>query len=747
MAMKVKIVWLSVLALVLCGVLSIGAAMVEDDDTAVVVTTGTVLAAADEWVSVCANEKFSLQVNGYNGHFVLTDRQGEQTWSSVPSGAEEDTIASGVYKMELLSNLIVYGTDVVGNKEFKRNSETASVRKNEATVYARDNGFTVVYRFPAEGWTIPLQVALEGDHLAVTVNTAAVTEEKPEEYRIASLHLLPYFGAAGLAEEGYILLPDGSGSLMEFNNGKHLSAEYVTPLYGRDISTSLQVKNTVEQVATLPVFGFSKEKGGLLAVVSGGAELGNIHAQPNRRTSEWASAYCAFDLRPSDVFVLDADSGLPQRISMTYDGELQTAACQVKFYPLGAEEKEYSGMARRMRTYLAEWLGKETKASTPGVTIDLYGAVKKRESFLGLPMERTKVLTSVQEADALLTALQNGGAGGIRMRYLSWSKDILARKVEKSLSPVGGLGTVAELLALQSRLEQQGGKLYLDAELQQFYKGGNGVSDFRDVCRSLSNAPAYQYEFSLSTGLRNNNGDRGLLLSPKKLSSLTTRLWERATEWGFSGLSLGSLSSTLFSDYSDSVLATRSRSLTFVEQAMAERPATLSVLADAPNFYALGWTDEIVGLPAVSSRYDVTDRSVPFVQMVYSGLFDYTLGAVNLGTDTQKALLDALEMGAGLRYTLLTRDNRLVLGTQLNFLTGAQAELWVETILRQQAEVAAVWAQTEGTPIRSHTVLAQGVTRTLYENGTAVYVNRNAMDWQGAGVTVPADGYTVRQEG
>lgn len=201
-------------------------------------------------------------------------------WSSTPEGGKDDTIASGVYKMELLSNLIVYGLDVEQDKEFKRNSETASVRKEGVSVTLAENGFTAVYRFPAEGWTIPVQVALEKDRLSVTMDTAAVIEENPDKYRIASVCLLPYLGAGGLTEEGYILLPDGSGSLMEFNNGKYLGDEYAVPLYGRDASASLQVKYTEEQPAALPVFGFSKAQGGLLAIVSQGAEMGTLHAQP-----------------------------------------------------------------------------------------------------------------------------------------------------------------------------------------------------------------------------------------------------------------------------------------------------------------------------------------------------------------------------------------------------------------------------------------------------------------------------------
>lgn len=46
---------------------------------------------------------------------------------------------------------------------------------------------------------------------------------------------MEYFGSADSTEEGYIVVPDGSGALINFNNGKvQLSSEMSIPLYGED---------------------------------------------------------------------------------------------------------------------------------------------------------------------------------------------------------------------------------------------------------------------------------------------------------------------------------------------------------------------------------------------------------------------------------------------------------------------------------------------------------------------------------
>lgn len=747
--MKGKIALLLVLALCISGfyVAHAETPAVEKNPSMAESVGSTVLEPTDGMQTVCVSDSYELRVNAENGTFALADRRTGEIWSSVPA-KENDDIASGVYRMEVRSNLIVYGLEhtETATVEFKRNSETASVRKDGVTVAVSDTGFVATYTFPKEGWTIPLRVELKEDHLAVSVVTDQIVESTPETYQIQSISLLPYFGAAGLTEEGYILLPDGSGSVLEFNNGKYLSEEYIVPFYGRDSATNLQIVYTEEQRINLPVWGFSKEAGGMLAVVSGGAEVGTLYAQTNRRTSEWASAHCQFQLRPSDIFVLDADSGLPQKITLYYDDAFQTEKCEVLFYPLDAEEKDYSGMARKLRQYLTQVVGVKPHATGSGVHIDLYGAVKKQQSILGIPFKVNKTLTTVNSARAMLSTLNDSGVDSVRMRYLSWSKDGLNRKVEKGLSPVSGLGSVKSLLALQQQLAAQNGQLYMGAEVQQFYKGGNGVSTFTGMSRSLSNAPAYQYHFTLSTGIRENRSERGFLLSLAKTVSVTERVFRQAEKRGFTGLSLGSMAEELYTDFSSSVMAIRSSSLKTVRQALSEKPATLQLLADSPNEYLLPWVDAVTNLSGESSLYDMTDRSVPFVQIVYSGLLDYSLTPINLRADPKAAFLNAIETGAGLHYSLLTGDNRTVIDTDLNYLTSVTADRWMDMIIEQSRQAASLQERVKGAAIHHHSMLTPEVSCTVYDNGVAVYVNSGDADWHGDGITVPSGSFLVGQE-
>lgn len=55
---------------------------------------------------------------------------------------------------------------------------------------------------------------------------------------IYTMVMLPYFGAGGPEDEGYMLVPEGGGALINFNNDKQSQAAYYANMYGWDMALS-----------------------------------------------------------------------------------------------------------------------------------------------------------------------------------------------------------------------------------------------------------------------------------------------------------------------------------------------------------------------------------------------------------------------------------------------------------------------------------------------------------------------------
>ena len=78
-------------------------------------------------------------------------------------------------------------------------------------------------------FTVALDWQLTDDGVQVTVSYAGLGEFGNSQIR--AIQLLPFFGAAGAEETGDLVLPNGSGALMHFNNGKSASAQYNQNIY------------------------------------------------------------------------------------------------------------------------------------------------------------------------------------------------------------------------------------------------------------------------------------------------------------------------------------------------------------------------------------------------------------------------------------------------------------------------------------------------------------------------------------
>lgn len=64
--------------------------------------------------------------------------------------------------------------------------------------------------------------------------------------------MLQFFNAAGMEDEGYMVVPDGSGAVINYNNCRYNAQAYSSEVYGRDTSIGLLTRpSKTEQVYLL----------------------------------------------------------------------------------------------------------------------------------------------------------------------------------------------------------------------------------------------------------------------------------------------------------------------------------------------------------------------------------------------------------------------------------------------------------------------------------------------------------------
>jgi len=169
------------------------------------------------------------------------------------------------------------------------------------------------------------------------------------------------------------------------------------------------------------------------------------------------------------------------------------------------------------------------------------------------------------------------------------------------------------------------------------------------------------------------------------------------------------------------------------------------VMIRTGNDYAVPYADLITDMDLTGTRYTIIDQAVPFYQIALHGMKDFTGKPINLAGDYMQEFLTCVEYGAGLNFTFMAEDSRVLQDTTHSGLFGSSYNAWAEDaaemINKYQTEMAGLNQQR----IVSHEKVTETLSVTGYEDGTKVYVNYGTEDCTENGVVVPARSYTVER--
>jgi len=688
---------------------------------------------------VASNGNLSLHADTSTGEFMLEDLKSGMKWFSNPPGKDDETFAKGARKMELYSQIII--KDIIDESDAvtNTNSYIGSIRKSGVEFKEKNNGFLVTYTFPDRKISIPLEYTLEDDCLRVDILADQIVEEG--EFRLYEISLLPYFCAAGSDKSGYFVLPDGSGSLMELNNGKTSSSQYRVKLYGNDAVFVQEHMINVQENAMLPFIGLHYDNNSLLAVVDHGATEGNVVANVSGQMTSYNNAYFTFETRFVDKYIIGVD--LNQKEINRYDPyKILSDKFTVRYFPLGDNSHGYGGMAAKLREHLIRTYNVE-KISVEDVPlfIDIYGAIREEKSVLGVPMFVTKPVTSFSEAGKIVEELNNAGCGKIMLTLNNWSEDGIRKKPVTNFDPIRKLGGKKGLMALLQLVNFHDDMLFLATEPFLFYKSGNGYSLKRDSARNISNIPAEQLYYTRNNFYPDKKRPIGKLLRPihipKVLNSLNVSIPDSDI-----GINPKNLASMVYSDYTQEGGCIRDVAADYINMAL-EDLTQREIIAQAPFYYALPYVNYVVDVPLYSSNFDITDKSIPFYQMVLHGVIPYATRALNHYGDQRNEFLKAVEYGAYLHYTFIHEDSSKLKDTMYDYLHAAGYEQWKETVIENQMEIREIHEKIGNSYMIEHDNIADGVYMSTYSNGYRVIVNYNDFSVNIGGNIVEAKNYAL----
>ena len=271
-------------------------------------------------------------------------------------------------------------------------------------------------------------------------------------YTLKSIVPLQYFGYGNMSDDGFIFYPDGSGTVVSFDDfysdSQKISLSLRANVFGQDYCYSTITGAHREQI-TMPVYGLvnavnanettknvlsaagvigtNKVDSGFFAIFEEGASLAELRFSSGGSMHKYGSVYAAYTPYPSDTYDLSQTLSVGSLGTYTivsesrYTGSYVTRIKMVSddiigacMHPEGFYSATYSGMAEYYRDYLKAdgtlaGIELQDENNIP-LYIEVLGSMTITEKFLTFPVEKSIALTSFDDVVTMYNELSKANA-------------------------------------------------------------------------------------------------------------------------------------------------------------------------------------------------------------------------------------------------------------------------------------------------------------------------------------------------
>lgn len=567
--------------------------------------------------------------------------------------------------------------------------------------------------------------------------------EWKKAYPLTKVKVLPYLGAGDTSEDGFLLVPEGTGAIINFNNGKQTQNSYYTDVYGMDSAIPKDALISENRTA-YPVFGISKKDNSILCIIEDYKTIASIEADVSGRNHSYNFVGVAYTTLHYTALNLSAKT---DKSVIVFEAQKPSGTIKQRYEFLSTSS--YVHMAKAYREYLMKKypsLEKKEEASTP-VNITLIGAIDEVKQRFGLPVSVPIPLTTYKDASEIIKELKWNGINRLSIRFRGWMNNGIKQTVATKIKPVSELGNKKKFKNLIKTAKDLNVPIYLEGMASYAYNDGifDGLSTRKDVAKHPSREVAKLYDYSVIFYSKEEWNDPSYLLKPQLMIASMKKIAE-FTKNNNVNVAYSDIGYLLNSDFNPKNLYTREMVMKEQIKVLEElKSSGVNILTNYGNDYALPYTSFITNMDLTGNRYQIIDTMVPFYTMAIHGLVDYTGNSLNLSANYEELILKSAESGAGLSFTLMKEETIILQNSNYTYLFGANYDRWKDMLLdiykRYDAELGSCFNQY----MIDHKELVSGVSLTTYEDGTKVYVNYKDTPFTYGDIVVPARDYLVER--
>lgn len=594
-------------------------------------------------------------------------------------------------------------------------------------------------------FNISVEYSLENNDLIVKVPLDSIRYSA--DFPPIRVNILPNFGAGGIKDTGYMLMPEGGGALIHFNNGKTAQNGYFANIYGWDYAT-YRSAIVHETGARFPMFGVMNSGSSFLCLLEDQAAVASVAAEVSGRGNSYNTASASYTLLHSDAF--NVTERTIETIYM-YETALPKGDISQRYRFIA--EDDYVKLAQEYRQYLLSrypGMNKPTNGKLP-LAVEIIGAIDKIQQKGGLPVSAPLKLTSYQEAAEIVSDLtkdlQNTQA---HVRLSGWMNGGVRQKMLSRVKLLPQLGSKADYQQMMSAMQKGGAKVYLNGITSYALDSGltDGFLPLRDAARMTTREVVQLYQYSpIWYGIL--DFEEGYyLLKPQTNVAMMDKLRDSALNDHADGLAFEDVGNLLSADYNPKNLVTREEAMQLQAAALQNaKEKGLNLMVRGGNLYALEHANLVSDTTLSGVPYFVLDELVPFFDIATHGLTQKTGKPLNLTGDWEEELLQSAQRGAGLSFLFMKSAPLALHDTNYSNYYGASYDLWA----KRAKDILTKYEQTMDGLFDQAIVdfkrLDNGVTLTTYEDGSTIAVNYSTSEQEVQGQAVPQRDYIRLDKG
>lgn len=589
-------------------------------------------------------------------------------------------------------------------------------------------------------FNISIVYELTDDGFEVTIPLQEIAFK--QKYPIVEIRLLPFFGAGGKSDEGFMFVPDGSGAIINFNNNKQSQNSYKSDMYGWDYALNRD-SLVDENRANMPIFGISNNDSSFICILEEGNSYAYVEAGVSGSSHDYNYAAASYNLIHSEIMDISAKSDRTVRM---FEESLPNEDLKQKYILL--DDEDYVSMATVYREYLINKYPTMTKkiVSDYPVAVEIIGAIDRTKHYMGMPVRRPYELTSYKEALGIIKELKEAGFTDLSINYNGWFNGGILHKAPNRVKLISELGSKKDFNKLISYAKDNNVNLFLATSIQFVYN--NSMTDnfvgVRDSAKYVNRklvelVPYNPVYYGKEEGLYQYN-----LAKPSYYLKNIDNYANDISKYKANSIAFNDIGMVLSADYDRKDIVSREQAKNMqIEKLESLSSDGYNLMVRSGNMYAVPYVDFIIDVNLATKGYNIIDEEIPFYQIALHGLVSYAGTPINLSPNYEKNLLKTVETGAGLQFCVMDadifdlQDSRYTeyYSSDFNELKDEAAKLYK----RMKADFGHLSNQF----ITDHQKLAVGVYMTEYEDGTQVIVNYNERAYTHKGKEVPAKDYIV----